>query len=44
VKRIKNKKVLMNSGIEAFYDEKIGKIKKDDEVLVYGNLIVKKIN
>jgi len=43
VKSIKNKKALMDNGIEAYYDKKIGMIKKDDEVLVYGNLIVKKI-
>ena len=51
MKNIKNKKVLMYNGIEAYYDKKIGtryqtipgKLKVGDRVLVYGNLIVKKI-
>lgn len=36
-------KVILENGIQAIYDKKIGKINVDDTVLVYGNLIIKKV-
>ena len=42
VKKIKDKTVYLKDGIRAFYDKKIGEIKPNDKVLVYGNLIIKK--
>lgn len=44
VKKIVGKKVLLENGISAYYDEKSGKIKEDDLVVVYGNLIIDKVN
>lgn len=44
IKDIREKKVTMTNGLEAYYDKGIGQIKKGDRVLVYANLIVKKIN
>ena len=37
-------KVILENGIKALYDKKIGKINLGDLVLVYGNLIIKKVN
>ncbi len=34
---------MLDNNMKAYYDKKIGGLKKDDEVLVYGNLIIKKI-
>ena len=44
IKKIKGKEVEMENGIKAFYDKSVGKIKTGDKVLVYGNLIVDKVN
>lgn len=44
VQKIIGNKVVMTNDVEAFYDRKIGKIKKGDKVLVYGNLIIRHIN
>lgn len=38
----KNKAILEN-GIQALYDKKIGKINLGDLVLVYGNLIINRV-
>lgn len=44
IKKIIGSKVLLENGINAYYDKKIGKIKKDDLVMVYGNLILERVN
>jgi len=44
VKKIKNKQVVLDNGIRAHYDRKIGKLKLNDQVMVYGNLVLEKIN
>ena len=52
IKKINGNKVLLDNKIEAFYEKKIGtryqtisgKLKVGDKVLVYGNLILEKIN
>lgn len=43
VKKIEGKKALLENGIKAVYDKKVGKIKENDLVIVYGNLIIQKI-
>jgi len=43
VEKIDKKTVHLQDGIKAFYDKSIGELKKNDKVLVYGNLVVKKI-
>ena len=43
VKKIQGKKALLENGIKAVYDKKVGKIKINDLVMVYGNLIIQKI-
>lgn len=43
VKKIEGKHVLLDNGIKAIYDKKMGKVKVDDLVMVYGNLIIQKI-
>ncbi|MBI4226242.1 hypothetical protein HY612_03975 [Candidatus Roizmanbacteria bacterium] len=43
VKKIKGKKALLENGIKAIYDKKVGKVKVNDLVMVYGNLIIQKI-
>lgn len=42
--QIKGSQVLLENGTEAVYDKKIGLLKTNDEVLVYGNLIIQRIN
>lgn len=42
VKRIENKMVILDNGIKAIMDKKIGRIKKGDWVTVYGNLVLGK--
>ena len=43
VKKIQGKKALLENGIKAVYDKNVGKIKVNDLVMVYGNLIIQKI-
>lgn len=43
VVKIEGKTVFLRNGIKAFYDKKIGEIKLNDLVLVYGNLIVDRL-
>jgi len=43
VKKIEGKKAFLENGIKAVYDKNAGKIKVDDLVIVYGNLIIQKI-
>ncbi|OGK34148.1 hypothetical protein A3F57_00690 [Candidatus Roizmanbacteria bacterium RIFCSPHIGHO2_12_FULL_36_11] len=43
VKKIDGRKVVLENGIKAVYDKKVGKVKVNDLVMVYGNLIVQKI-
>ena len=43
VKKIKGKMALLENGIKAVYDKKVGKISANDLVMVYGNLIIQKI-
>lgn len=44
VKKIEGKTIALENGIKAYYDKKVGTIKKNDLVIVYGNLIIEKIN
>ena len=43
VKSIEGTQVTLNGGMKAFYDKKVGILKINDEVLVYGNLIIDKV-
>lgn len=43
VKSIQGTMVVLTNGMKAFYDKKIGVLKINDEVMVYGNLIINKI-
>lgn len=44
VKEIKNKTVILENGIEAYYEEgEVGEIKPNEKVLVFGNLVIEKI-
>lgn len=43
IKSIEGTQVTLSGGLKAFYDAKVGILKINDEVLVYGNLIVDKI-
>lgn len=43
VKKISGRKVLLENGIKAVYDKNVGKVKVNDLVMVYGNLIIQKI-
>ena len=43
VKKIAGRRALLENGIKAVYDKKVGKIKVNDLVMVYGNLIIQKI-
>ncbi len=44
VKSIKEKEVTLENGIKAYYEKKVGILKPNDHVLVYGNLILEKIS
>jgi hypothetical protein len=44
VDRIDKRTVYLENGIKAYYDKKVGIIKPNDLVLVYGNLVVQKIS
>ena len=44
VKKTSGQTVFLENGLKAFYDQKIGKIKKGDRVVVFGNLIIQKSN
>ncbi len=44
VKKIVGNKISLENGQEAYYDKKIGKLEKDDLIIVYGNLALEKIN
>lgn len=44
VKKIEKKIVYLENGIKAYYDGSVGDLKHNDMVLVYGNLVVEKIN
>ena len=43
VNKVIGKTVFLNNGIKAYYDKNVGQIKPNDKVLVYGNLIIQKI-
>lgn len=43
VKKIAGKTAVLENGIKAVYDKKIGKVKENDLVIVYGNLIIQKV-
>lgn len=43
VKKIWGTKVVFENGLIAHYNKKIGELKKNDEVLVFGNLVIEKI-
>ncbi len=44
IKSIKGEIATMNNGIKAYYEKKVGILKPNDYVLVYGNLILEKIS
>lgn len=44
VKKIMGKTVYLHNNIKAYYDKKVGELKENDVVLVYGNLVVEKLN
>jgi len=44
VEKIEDKVVYLKDGIKALYDKKVGILKPNDRVLVYGNLILEKIS
>lgn len=44
VKKIVGRKAILENEIKAVYNKKIGKIKVGDKVVVYGNLIIQKID
>jgi len=44
IKKIEGKKVFLEKNIVAYYDKNIGPLRKNDYVLVFGNLVVNKIN
>lgn len=43
IKKIKVNQVVLENGIKAYYDKKIGRLKVEDLVVVYGNLVINKI-
>lgn len=43
VKSVDKSVVTLTNGMKAFYDKKIGILYADDEVIVYGNLIINKV-
>ena len=43
VKKIEGRRALLENGIKAVYDKKVGNVKANDLVMVYGNLIIQKI-
>jgi len=43
VKKLKGEIAHLENGIKAFCDKKIGVLKPNDSVLVFGNLIVEKL-
>lgn len=43
VKEIKNKTVLLENGIKAYYNKDIKYLKTNDLVLVFGNLVIEKV-
>lgn len=44
IKKINKKKVTLENSLLAYYDKSIGPLKVGDLVLVYGNLVLEKIN
>lgn len=44
VKSINGKEVVLDNGIKAYYEKKVGILKPNDMVMVYGNLILEKIS
>ncbi len=44
VKSIKGKEVTLDNGIKAYYEKKVGILKPNDLVMVYGNLILEKLS
>ena len=43
VKKIENEKVLLDNGIKAHYNKRIGTLRVGDMVQVFGNVIIEKI-
>jgi hypothetical protein len=44
IAKVSKKAVLLKSGIKVIKDKKIGPLRPNDRVLVFGNLIVEKID
>jgi len=44
IKTIKGNEATLENGIKAYYEKKIGILKPNDLVMVYGNLILEKIS
>lgn len=43
IKKIEGKRIMLENGIKAVYDRKVGELKENDLVMVYGNLVLQKI-
>lgn len=44
IKSIDGRIATLDTGIKAYYEKKVGILKPNDHVLVYGNLILEKIS
>ena len=42
IREIKGSKIILENGIKAYYDGRIGELKQNDKVIVYGNLVLEK--
>lgn len=43
IKKVLDKQVLLENGIKAYYEKKVGILKPNDLVMVYGNLVLEKL-
>ncbi len=43
IKKVFKDHVLLENGINAYYEKKAGRLKQNDLVLVYGNVVINKI-
>ncbi len=43
VEKVLKNKVILENGMEAYYEKNESRLKKNDMVLVYGNVVINKI-
>lgn len=43
IKKVLDKEVLLENGIKAYYEKKVGILKPNDLVMVYGNLVISRV-